>query len=82
MAIADALGYLVRFVILPGQVHDFAGMRALLQDLGYGTLIGDIAFDAAWLLEEIERSEAMAAIPLHRFRAQSRNHDRWRCMGW
>ena len=50
VAVVDALGYLVRFVILPGQAHDLAGVPALLEDLGYGALIGDKAFDADWLI--------------------------------
>ena len=30
VAVTDALGYLVRFVLLPGQAHDLAGMLDLL----------------------------------------------------
>ncbi len=72
----DALGYLVRFVILPGQAHDLLGVPALLGDLRYGALIGDKAFDAGWLLAEVEDSGAMAVIPPRRNRTKPRHHDR------
>ncbi len=82
MAIVDALGYLVRFVTLPGQAHDLVGVPALLQDLGTGALIGDKAFDADWLLAEVEESGAMAVIPARRNRSKLREHDqemyKWR----
>ncbi len=78
----DALSYLVRFVILPGQAHDLAGVSELLADLGYGALIGDKAFDADWLIGDIEASGAMAVIPPRRNRSKLRDHDqemyKWR----
>ncbi len=78
----DALGYLVRFVILPGQAHDLACVPELLEDLSFGALIGDKAFDATWLIEEIEDSGAMAVIPPRRNRTETRDHDpemyKWR----
>ncbi len=76
MAVVDALGYLVRFVILPGQAHDLAGVPELLEDLSFGALIGDKAFDAGWLLEEIKESGAEAVIPARRNRTVPRDHDR------
>ncbi len=72
----DALGCLVRFVILPGQAHDLAGVPELVDDLRYGALIGDRAFDADWLLAEIEAIGAMAVIPPRRNRTMPRHHDR------
>ncbi len=72
----DALGYLVRFVILPGQAHDLLGVPELLADLRYGALIGDRAFDADWLIEEIGDSGAMAVIPARCHRTSPREHDR------
>ncbi len=76
MAVVDALGYLVRFVILPGQAHDLAGVPELLEDFSFGALIGDKAFDAGWLLAEIEESGAEAVIPARRNRTVPRDHDR------
>ena len=72
----DALGYLVRFVILPGHAHDLTGVAELLEDLRFGALIGDKAFDAEWLLEEVEGNGAAAVIPSKQNRTQSRDHDR------
>ena len=60
----DALGYLVRFVILPGQAHDLIGVAELLEDLRFGALIGDRALDVEWFLEEVKGSGATAAIHL------------------
>ncbi len=76
VAVVDALGCLVRFVILPGQAHDLIGVPALLGDLRYGALIGDKAFDATWLPAAIEDSRAMAVIPPRRRRTILRHHDR------
>ncbi len=76
MAIVDALGCLVRFVILPGQAHDLVGVPELVDDLRYGALIGDKAFDADWLIEAIEESGAMAVIPPRCHRTVPREHDR------
>ena len=82
VAVTDALGYLVRFVLLPGQAHDLAGMPDLLEGLEFGALVGDKAFDADWLVEEVERRGAMAVIPSKRNRKVPRDHDgemyKWR----
>ena len=58
VAVTDALGYLVRFVPLPGQAHDLSGMSDMLGGLEFGALIGDRAFDADWLVGEVERRGA------------------------
>ena len=82
VAVTDALGYLVRFVLLPGQAHDLAGMPDLLEGLEFGALVGDKAFDADWLVDEVERRGAMAVIPSKRNRKVPRDHDgemyKWR----
>ena len=72
VAIADAPGCLVRFVILPGQVHDLAGVPEPMEDFSFGTLIGDRASGARRLIEEIEESGAMAVIPPRRRRTYPR----------
>ena len=63
MAVVDALGYLVRFVILPGQAHDLAGVPALLDGLPFAAFVGDKAFDADWLPDDLEGRGAEAVIP-------------------
>ena len=72
----DALGYLVRFTILPGQAHDLTGVPELLDGLPFGTLVGDRAFDADWLLEDLAERGAEAVIPSKRNRTARRAHDR------
>src|SRR4030095_13544959 len=45
VALVDALGNLARFVLLPGQRHDSAGVAPLLTDLDFSALLADKAFD-------------------------------------
>lgn len=54
VALVDALGNLVRFVLLPGQRHD---------SIGVAPLIGDKAFDNDWLRAEVNERGATAVIP-------------------
>ena len=49
VAVVDALGCLVRFVIPPGRAHALAEVPALLDDLRFGAIVGDSAFDAEGL---------------------------------
>lgn len=69
----DALGYLLRFVLLPGQRNDMVGVRPLIQD---------IHFDADWLRAELDERGASAVIPPRRHRIQQIDYDktmyRWR----
>ena len=76
MAVVDALGCLVRFVILPGQAHDLAGVPALLDGLPFAAFVGDKAFDADWLLDDLEGRGAEAVIPARKNRTDTRDHDR------
>lgn len=76
VAVVDALGYLVDFEIVPGQVHDIVGVPPLIDGLEFGALIGDKAFDADWLLEELDARGALAVIPAKRNRKVPREHDR------
>ena len=46
MALTDALGNLVDFLLLPGQAHDLRGTAALIEGLSCGKLLADRAFDA------------------------------------
>jgi hypothetical protein len=45
VALADALGNLVRFVLLPGERHDSLGVERLITDIEFAALIADKAFD-------------------------------------
>ena len=54
MALVDALGNLVRFLLLPGQAHDMKGVAPLIRDVSFDALLADKAFDADWLLEDLD----------------------------
>ena len=53
LALTDALGNLVRFELLPGQRYDTIGVEPLIRDIGFGALLADKAFDANWIVEEM-----------------------------
>ena len=59
----DALGNLVRFVLLPGQRHDSVGVAPLISGIEFGALLGDKAFDVDWLRAELNTRGAVAVIP-------------------
>ena len=59
----DALGNLVRFVLLPGHRHDMVGVPPLIKDVAFGALLGDKGFDSNVLRAELDRREAAAVIP-------------------
>jgi len=52
----------VRFVLLPGQRYDTIGVAQLIQDIKFGGLIADKAFDAAWIIEELNDRGARIVI--------------------
>ena len=41
LALTDALGNLVRFILLPGHRFDTVGVAPLIKDLAFGSLIAD-----------------------------------------
>ena len=63
IVLVDALGNLVRFVLRPGQTHDLQGVKPLIEGISFGALLGDKAFDACWLRDELEVRAAFAVIP-------------------
>jgi len=82
VAIVDALGNLARFVLLPDQAHDLIGVEPLIEGVCFGALLGDKAFDANWLLAELDERGATAVIPPKANRKIMRDYDkimyRWR----
>ena len=60
----DALGNLVRFLLLPGQAHDMKGVAPLIKGVSFDALLADKAFDADWLLQDLDERGATAVIPL------------------
>ena len=54
LALTDALGNLVRFVLLPGHRFDTVGVAPLIQDLEFGDLVAVKAFDNNALIADID----------------------------
>ena len=63
VALVDALGNLVGFVLLPGQRHDIVGVAPLIAGVSFDALLGDKAFDADWLRADLDERGAIAVIP-------------------
>jgi len=74
--LVDALGNLIRFVLLPGQRHDITAFDALLAGIFCLALIGDKAFDAQWLREQLQGRNIEAVIPLRAGTTGYPEHDR------
>ena len=53
LVLTDALDNLARFMLLPGQRHDSAGVLPLTSGLAFDTLLGDKAFDADWIRADL-----------------------------
>ncbi len=70
MALVDALGNLVRFLLLPGQRHDSLGVAPLIADIDFAALLADKAFDIDWLRAEWDKRGAQAVIPPKAHRRQ------------
>jgi len=65
LALTDALGNLVRFVLLPGQRFDTVGVPPLIDGLGFDALIADKAFDSNALIAELDARGAKVVISQH-----------------
>ncbi len=68
VVLVDALGYLARFILLPGQRHDSVGVEPLIEDIDFEALIADKAFDQNALRRELNERGALAVIPSKRDR--------------
>jgi len=62
LALTDALGNLVRFVLLPGQRYDTIGVAPLIEGVEFDALIADKAFDANWIIAEMNARGAGTVI--------------------
>ena len=63
LALTDSFGNLVKFRLMPGQYHDLAEVKPLIEDVDFQALLADKAFDADWLLKELNDRGAKAVIP-------------------
>ena len=62
LALTDALGNLVRFVLLPGQRYDTIGVAPLIKGIEFDGLIADKAFDTNWIIAELHQRGAKIVI--------------------
>jgi transposase len=65
LVLTDALGNLVRFVLLPGQRFDTVGVPPLLDGVAFGALIADTAFDSNAIVADLGARCAKAVISQH-----------------
>lgn len=82
LALCDALGNLVRFVLLPGHRFDTVGVPPLIEGIDFDALIADMAFDSNSIIAELDTRGAKAVIAQHPRRAIARDLDaevyKWR----
>ena len=76
LALTDALGNLVRFELLPGQRFDTVGVEPLLEDIEFGGLIADKAFDSDAIVADLNERGATVVISQHPRRARPLPLDR------
>jgi transposase len=60
--LTDALGNLVRFHLLPGNRYDTVGVAPLIEDIEFDAILADKAFDANWIIEEMNERGAQIVI--------------------
>ena len=70
----DELGNLVRFLLLPGQAHDMKGAAPLIKGVSFDALRADKAFEADWLLNDLDERGATAVFPPKADRKLQRNY--------
>ena len=70
LALTDALGCLVRFVLMPGQRFDTVGVAPLVKGIEFAGLIADKAFDSNKIIEDLNERGAKIVISQHPRRSQ------------
>jgi transposase len=82
LALKDALGNLLRFVLLPGQRYDTIDVAPLIKGVEFGGLIADKAFDTNATIADLTHRGAKIVISQHPRRAQPLDIDlevyKWR----
>ncbi len=72
----------MRFELLPGQRHDTVGVAPLIEGAAFGGLIADKAFDANWIVAELDARGAQVVISQRPKRVKPRQIDaeiyKWR----
>jgi transposase len=62
-ALVDALGNLIKFVLVAGQCHDVNLVEKLMEGIQCGAFIGDKAFDSKRVREPLAADHVEAVIP-------------------
>ena len=70
LALTDALGNLVRFVLLPGHRFDTVGVAPLIEGIRFDALLADKAFDSNNIIAELNQRGAKVVISQHPRRSQ------------
>ena len=65
VALTDALGNLVRFVLLPGQRFETVGVPPLIEGIAFGALIADKSFDSNAIIADLDARGAKVVISQH-----------------
>jgi transposase len=61
--LVDALGNPVALMLTPGQAHDLACAESLIETADPDAWIGDMAFDADWLIDTLTQRGITPVIP-------------------
>jgi transposase len=72
LALTDALGNLVRFVLMPGHRFDTVGVAPLIDGLVFDGFIADKAFDSNSIIADLNERGAKIAISRHPRRGSPR----------
>jgi len=82
LVLVDALGNLIRLLLLPGQRGETTAVRALIEGLSFEVFLADKAYDADWLRSELSLRGIEAVIPARAKRLHPAPHDeekyKWR----
>jgi len=70
LALTDALGNLVRFLLLPGHRFDTVGVAPLIAGVEFGALLADKAFDSNAIIADLNARGAKIVISQHPRRAR------------
>ena len=66
----------MRFILLPGHRFDTIGLAPLIEDIEFGGLIADKAFDSNWIIEDLNERKAKIVISQHPRRANPLDIDK------
>ena len=69
LALTDALGNLVRFILMPGHRFDTVGVAPLIDGLAFDGFIADKAFDSNSIIADLNERGAKIVISQHPRRA-------------